>query len=255
MNTFKRPSRRVRPQLTSQVGDAAPVKEGSFLYNIINPKPTVFFEFKKGPIYKIDRYLKMLEKNNGEMGIPYKEPNLPVAKPYQLPEKIKEPYIEYPDNVHVTLRILKNGIVRVKLNTGIAMLHEKYYGRAKFPPIKELIQVYKSHGFSEEFINKIKKSHEKKVEYAKRVGGILEKIFDTKKPKKVKKAEKKKPEPEPEPELIEDGEIMVADPLHDEDEDEDDIVLDEDGHMDVEPDEEDEEEVADEEEYVLESET
>jgi hypothetical protein len=253
MNTFKPPSRRVRPQLTSRVRDTAPVKEGSFLYNIINPKPTVFFEFKKGPIYKVDRYLKMLKKNNEEMGIPYKEPNLPVAKPYQLPEKSKEPYIEYPDRVHVTLRILKSGIVRVKINTGIAMLHEKYYSRAKFPSIKELIQVYKSHGFSEEFINKIKKSHEKKVEYAKKVGGILEKIFDTKKPKKVKKAEKKKPEPEPE--LIEEEEIMVADPLHDEDEDEEDIIPDEDGHMDVEPDEEDEEEVADEEEYVLESET
>lgn len=253
MNTFKPPSRRVRPQLTSQVGDTAPVKEGSFLYHIINPKPTAFFEFKKGPIYKVDRYLKMLKKNNEEMGIPYKEPNLPVAKPYQLPEKSKEPYIEYPDRVHVTLRILKSGIVRVKINTGIAMLHEKYYSRAKFPSIKELIQVYKSHGFSEEFINKIKKSHEKKVEYAKKVGGILEKIFDTKKPKKVKKAEKKKPEPEPE--LIEEEEIMVADPLHDEDEDEEDIIPDEDGHMDVEPDEEDEEEVADEEEYVLESET
>jgi len=254
MNTFKRPSRRVRPQLTSRVGDTAPIKEGSFLYNIINPKPTVFFEFKKGPIYKIDRYLKMLKKNNEEMDIPYKEPNLPVAKPYQLPEKSKEPYIEYPDNVHVTLRILKNGIVRVKLNTGIAMLHEKYYSRAKFPPIKELIQVYKSHGFSEEFINKIKKSHEKKIEYAKKVGGILEKIFDTKKPKKVKKAEKKKPEPE----LVEEEEILVTDPLHDgdedEDEDEEDIVADEDKHMDVEPDE-DEEEVADEEEDVLESET
>jgi hypothetical protein len=248
MNTFKRPSRRVRPQLTSQVGDAAPVKEGSFLYNIINPKPTVFFEFKKGPIYKLDRYLKMLKKNNEEMGIPYKEPNLPVAKPYQLPEKSKEPYIEYPDRVHVTLRILKNGIVRVKINTGIAMLHEKYYSRAKFPSIKELIQVYKSHGFSEEFINKIKKSHEKKVEYAKKVGGILEKIFDTKKPKKVKKAEKKKPEPE----LIEDEEIMVADPLHDDDDEEEDIIPEEEGQMDVEPDEED---VPDDEEYISEPET
>jgi hypothetical protein len=248
MNTFKRPSRRVRPQLTSQVGDAAPVKEGSFLYNIINPKPTVFFEFKKGPIYKVDRYLKMLKKNNEEMGIPYKEPNLPMETPYQLPEKSKEPYIEYPDRVHVTLRILKNGIVRVKINTGIAMLHEKYYGRAKFPSIKELIQVYKSHGFSEEFINKIKKSHEKKVEYAKRVGGILEKIFDTKKPKKVKKAEKKKPEPE----LIEDEEIMVADPLHDDDDEEEDIIPEEEGQMDVEPDEED---VPDDEEYISEPET
>ena len=250
MNTFKPPSRRVRPQLTSRVRDTAPVKEGSFLYNIINPKPTAFFEFKKGPIYKVDRYLKMLKKNNEEMGIPYKEPNLPVAKPYQLPEKSKEPYIEYPDRVHVTLRILKSGIVRVKINTGIAMLHEKYYSRAKFPSIKELIQVYKSHGFSEEFINKIKKSHEKKVEYAKKVGGILEKIFDTKKPKKVKKAEKKKPEPEPE--LIEEEEIMVADPLHDDDDEEEDIIPEEEGQMDVEPDEED---VPDDEEYISEPET
>ena len=252
MFVHRRPSRRVRPQPTVRVGNTEPAKEGSFLYNILNPKPTVFYEFKKGPIYKTDRYLKMLKKNNEEMGIPYKEPNLPMETPYQLPEKSKEPYIEYPDRIHVTLRILKSGIVRVKLNTGIAMLHEKYYGRAKFSPIKELIQVYKSHGFSEEFITKIKKSHEKKLIYAKKVGAILDKIFDTKKPKKVKKAEKKKPEPEPE---VEDEEIMVADPLHEEDEDDEDIVPEEDGQMDVEPDEEDEEEVADEEEYILETET
>lgn len=251
MFVHKRPSRRVRPQPTARVANTEPAKEGSYLYNILNPKPTVFYEFKKGPIYKTDRYLKMLKKNNEEMGIPYKEPNLPMETPYQLPEKSKEPYIEYPDRIHVTLRILKSGIVRVKLNTGIAMLHEKYYGRGKFAPIKELIQVYKSHGFSEEFITKIKKSHEKKLIYAKKVGAILDKIFDTKKPKKVKKTEKRKPEPEED----EDEQIMVADPLHEEDEEDEDIVPEEEGQMDVEPDEEDEEEVADEEEYVLETET
>jgi hypothetical protein len=219
--------------------------EGSFLYNIINSKPTVFFEFKKAPIYKTEQYLKLLKKNNEEMGIPYEEPNLPPVTPYQPPEKPNEPDIMYADTVHVTLRILKSGIVRIKLNTEIAILHEKYYSHAKFPPIKEVIRVYKSYGFSEEFITKIKKSYEKKTEYAKKVAGILEKIFDKAVVKKVKKV-KKKPEPEP------DEEIIIEDPPEEEEEEEEDIVPEEERHMDVEPDEED---VPDEEEYISEPET
>jgi len=143
----------------------------------------------------------------------------------------------------VTLRILKSGIVRIKLNTEIATLHEKYYSHAKFPPIKEVIRVYKSHGFSEEFIEKIKKNYEKKIVYSKKVAGILEKIFDKAAVKKVKKV-KKKPEPEPEEEII------IEDPP--EEEEEEDIIPEEEGQMDVEPDEED---VPDEEEYISEPET
>jgi hypothetical protein len=212
----------------------------------MNPDPPVFYEFKKAPIYKVDGYLKMLKKNNEELGIPYKEPHLPAATPYQMPEKSNEPYIEYPDRVHVTLRVLKSGIVRIKINTGIAILYEKYYKRAKFPSIKELIQVYKSYGFSDDFLKKMKKSHEKKLTYAKKVGAILDKIFDTKKPKKVKKVEKNKVELDP------DEEIIDTDPIHDEEEEEEDIIPEEEGQMDVEPDEED---VPDEEEYISEPET
>ena len=247
MVTFKRPSRRYGQPIASRVVDKP--TEGSFLYNIINSKPTVFFEFKKAPIYKTEQYLKMLKKNNEEMGLPYEEPNLPPVTPYQPPEKPNEPHIEYPDMIHVTFRILKSGIVRVKLNTGIATLYEKYYARAKFPPIKELIQVYKSYGFSEEFITKIKKSYEKKTEYAKKVAGILEKIFDKAAVKKAKKV-KKKPEPEPEPEPEREEEIIIEDPP--EEEEEEDIIPEEEGQMDVEPDEED---VPDEEEYISEPET
>ena len=242
MVTFRRPPRRYGQPIASRVVDKP--SEGSILYNIINSKPTVFFEFKKAPIYKTERYLKMLKKNNEEMGLPYEEPNLPPVTPYQPPEKTNEPDIVYADTVHVTLRILKSGIVRIKLNTEIATLHEKYYSHAKFPPIKEVIRVYKSHGFSEEFIEKIKKNYEKKIVYSKKVAGILEKIFDKAAVKKVKKVKKKKPEPEPEEEII------IEDPP--EEEEEEDIIPEEEGQMDVEPDEED---VPDEEEYISEPET
>jgi len=178
-------------------------------------------------VYKEADYLKALEKNHKSLGIPYVVPVLPVLTPYVPPEKPCEPILEYGDHVGVRLVVLKNGIVRVKVSTDIALMYEKYYRRNVQAPIKVILHAYKSHGFSPQFLEKIKKSHERKMEFAKKVPSIVQKIFDkepVKKPERVKK--KKKEEEDEPPESMEDVE---------------------DETLDVEPDEEEEEEIVEEE--------
>ena len=235
MSMFKRPSQRVK--IDGEIPRSRPI-EGSYLYDIIKQTPTQFYEHKKAPIYMLDSYLKMLKQNNERMGIPYVEPELPEATPLPDPVISKEPELIFGDRVQVTLRVLKSGIVRVKVNGAIATMYEKYYKKAIHPPIKEIIQAYKSHGFSKEFLEKIKKSHEKKMVFAKKVPKILEKIFDKEPVKKPKKEKKKEPEEE----------IENDNPEEEEEED----IPEEEGQMDVEP---DEEEVVEEEEYFSEPET
>ena len=232
MSMYKRPSKRVKCNLPLVI---EPPKEGSFLYDIITKTDPSVYEFKKRPVYQQDRYFTALKKNNEEMGIPYIEPQLLEPTSLHVPEKTTEPELVYGDRVQVTLRVLKSGIVRVKVNGAIADMYDKYYRHGKKPPFKTVLQAYKSHGFSKEFLERMKKNNEKQLTFAKKVPGILEKIFDkepVKKPKKEKKS------------IIEEE----APPLEEE-EDEDDIPEDE-GELDVEPTEE--EEVVEEEEYFSE---
>ena len=198
------------------------------------------YTFKKGPVYRKEEYLRLLEKNHKKLGIPYVKPDLPEPTPYAPPEKSDEPRLEFGDQVYVTLRVLKSGIVRVKLNCAIATMYEKYYRRAVQPPFKTVLQAYKSHGFSAEFLEKIKKSHEKKMVYAKKVPGILEKIFNKETVKKVKKEKEKQREDEEDVPPLDDVE------------DDDDTPPAEECELDVEP---DDEEDVEEEEYVSDNET
>ena len=198
------------------------------------------YTFKKGPVYRKGEYLRLLEKNHKNLGIPYVKPDLPEPTPYVPPEKSNEPRLEFGDQVYLTLRVLKSGIVRVKLNCAIATMYEKYYRRAVQPPFKNVLQAYKSHGFSPQFLEKIIKSNERKMVYAKKVPGILAKIFDKETIKKVKKEKEKQRE----------DEEGVA-PLDDVEED-DDAPPAEECELDVEP---DDEEDVEEEEYVSDNET
>ena len=206
------------------------------MYDITTKTNPTFYEFKKRPVYHQDRYFTALKKNNEDMGIPYTEPQLLKPTPRHEPEKTNEPELLYGDRVQVTLRILKNGIIRVKLNSAIADVYNKYYRHGKKPPFNTVLQAYKSHGFSKQFLENMKKNNEKHLTFAKKVPGILEKIFDKEPVKKVKK--EKKPVEEPPPE---------------EDEEEDEPIPGEEGELDVEPDVEDEEVVED--EYFSEPET
>jgi hypothetical protein len=232
---FRRPSQRVKCPPAQNVGKPQP---GTFLYNLMNTDEVKCFTFKKGPVYRKEEYLRLLEKNHKNLGIPYVKPDLPEPTPYVLPEKLNEPRLEFGDQVYVTLRILKSGIVRVKVSCAIAMMYDKYYRHSVQPPFKTVLQAYKSHGFSPEFLEKIKKSHEKKMIFAKKVPGILAKIFE-KEP--VKKIKKKKAE-EVEGEIDDEPEAEIE---------EEDIPTEE-GELDVEP---DEEEVIEEEEYISDPET
>ena len=180
----------------------------------------------KRPVMYQEAYLRALERNNAELGIPFVDPKLPTYEPPPPPTKPVEPDLPYLDRVYVNFRILKKGIVRIKIVPHFLVLYEEYYKRAMRPPLKLVLQAYKARGFSGEFIEKVKRAEEKRLLFAKKVPGILDKIFEKKEPvKKVKKERPPPPTPEDPPE---------EDELENDDE--------EDCTMDVEPEEEQEEE-------------
>ena len=237
MSMYKRPSQRVKVH-TSHIRGSIP--DDTFIGRITKRNPVIQFKFVKESVYHQDDYLKLLEANYKKMGLPYVDPQLPIVQPKVYPEPPKEPELTFGDRVQVNLRVLKSGIVRVKINSAIAELYAKYYKHAKKPPFKMVLQAYKSHGFSNEFLQRIDKNNEKRTREAPRIEKIFTKIFDKEPIKKVKKTKKK----EEEPEIIED----VVEPIEDEDQPPKSDEPEEEETLDVEPDEEDEEEV--EEEYV-----
>ena len=239
MSMYKRPSQRVKVH-TSHVRGSIP--DDTFIGRITKSKPTIQYKFVKGPVYHQDDYLKLLEANYKKMGLPYVDPQLPIIQPKVYPEPRKEPELTFGDRIQVNLRVLKNGIVRVKINSAIAELYAKYYKHAKRPPFKMVLQAYKSHGFSKEFLQRIEKNNEKRKDLYIRIGKVFTKIFDKEPMKKVKKAKKK------EEEIVEQVEDIIE-PVEDEDQPPKFDEPEEEETLDVEPDEEEEEEV--EEEYIL----
>jgi hypothetical protein len=204
--------------------DIKDIAPGSVVYNIMYPTHTPVMKCPKRPIYKADDYFRLLEKNNKQMGIPYVKPDIPdpiIVKKNKLPI---EPTLEYIDSVQVILKVLKSGIIRVKINYAIASLYE----RNKKPGIKSILQAFKSHGFSQYFLDDVKRRYDRRVIFGEKVPTILDKIFNKEPVKKVKKIKIVKPvpeeEPEPEPEPEEE----------EEEEEEEDAVPIEEGEMDVE---------------------
>ena len=234
MSMYRRPLPRVRNDSVNP----KPVKftEGSFLHGIVNPSRTDVYKFAPGPVYEKEAYLIALEKHYKKCGIPFKDPQLPDSVKIVRPEPIKEPELGFIDQVYLKMRILKSGIVRIKLDASIATLHEKYYKKALRPPMKSILSAYKSMGFSPQFLEKIKKRFEWNVKEQKRIDKVIDKIFNKEPVKKVKK--KKKEEEE-----------IVEDPPEEDDEKDD--APEEDEGLDVEPDaDEDIEEPVDEDEYL-----
>ena len=224
---YKRPSRRVKIDHDGRCH--APAREGSFLYKLLNPPPTKFPVKVKQPVYHQDDYLKLLKASDERMGLKYVDPGLPIVIPVVYPDPPQEPDLPYSDHIRVTLKILKSGIVRVKVYPSIAILHEKYWSKCIVPPLKPVLQAFKAYGFSDDFIKNIEKSQKKADLFKQKVGKIIEKIFDKEPVKKIKK--KKKVE-----EVIEEDDVP---PVPDEPEEEE--------TLDVEPDEEEE---VEEEEYI-----
>src|SRR5210317_868692 len=235
MSMYKRPLPRARN--TQRVHHPVKILEGSYLHGLLNPGPPKFYKYEPDPVYQQEAYLAALKKNNEELGIPFKDPNLPIHVHTVRSEPKKEPELTFLDRVYLKMRILKSGIVRIKLDASIATLHEKYYKKALRPPMKSVLNAYKSMGFSPQFLEKIKKRFECKVKEQKRIEKVIDKIFNKEPVKKVKK--KKEEEEEPVEETPE------------EDEEEKDDAPEEDEGLDVEPDaDEDVEEPVDEEEYL-----
>jgi len=203
------------------------------LYKLLNPPPTQHPVKIKQPVYHQDEYLKLLESNYKSLGLPFVDPGLPVVVPKVSPEPPKEPELVYGDRVQVNLRVLKSGIVRIKVNSAIADVYSKYYKQGKRPPFKTILNAYKSHGFSKEYLERITKNNEKRKAFALKIEKVFAKIFDKEPVKKVKKKKKE--------EEIEEVDVEDEDkpPIPDEPEEEE--------TLDVEP---DEEEDVEEEEYV-----
>ena len=227
---YKKPSQRVKVHPSHIRGG---IPDDTFVGRIVKSKPTIQFKFVKEPIYHQDDYLKLLEENYKKMGLPYVDPQLPIVQPRVYPEPPKEPELTFGDRVQVNLRVLKSGIVRVKINSAIAELYDKYYKHAKRPPFKMVLQAYKSHGFSKEYLQRIEKNNEKRKDLYIRIEKVFTKIFDKEPTKKIKKKKK-------EEEIVEPIEEEDIPPTSDEPEEEE--------TLDVEPDEE--EEVENEEEYL-----
>ena len=229
---YKRPSQRVKVH-TSHIRGCIP--DDTFIGRIVQSKPTIQFKFVKDPVYHQDDYLKLLEANYKKMGLPYVDPQLPIIQPKVYPEPRKEPELTFGDRIQVNLRVLKNGIVRVKINSAIAELYAKYYKHAKRPPFKMVLQAYKSHGFSKEFLQRIEKNNDKRKDLYIRIEKVFTNIFDKEPMKKIKKKKKEEEIVEP----IEEEEDII--PLKSDEPEEEET-------LDVEPDEE--EEVENEEEYL-----
>ena len=221
---YKRPPLRVReePRVSTRP------KPGSFLDKIVNPPPSAGYKQKKYPVYMKDAYLSLLKRNYDELGIEYKEPDIPDYVPPQRPDPVEEPQLTFADKVYMKVRILKSGIIRIKLDTSFAVLYEKYYSNQKQPPMKSVIQAYKSIGFSSEFLEKVKTKFSKFVDHKKKVQEKIDSIFNKEPAKKPKKTKKKE-------ELIEDENEEIEEERDDEEEEDDDPG--EDGEMDVELDE------------------
>lgn len=239
---LKRPSRRVKPVYTNDKNHRSNVEPGSLLHGILNPvNEPVYFKFTKGAVYNADIYFKMLEKNNKQMNIPYIQPNLPELRLYREPVRIIEPTLDVPDRVYLKLKILKKGIVRVKLDTVFATLHERWYQQMKTPPMKSVLNAYKVHGFSDHFLEKIKKGYEKKKIQQIRIEKVFDSIFNKDVIKRQKKKDKELREKKDELEKLTMDEIE-----EEEEEEENDVPEDE---IDVDVDEDEDEEVV-EEEYL-----
>ena len=216
---YKRPA--IRPRFQSEPSCTTDVKPGTFLHSIVRPPPTKFHTHVHQPIYRKEDYLRLYAKNRAELGLEPKELIIPdYEAPVHVPT-VPECHVRVVHPIHLQVKVLKSGIIRVKLNTVMGELHDNFYSKQKSPPLKTLVQAYKSIGYSNEFLEKIIKTHDKKMKITN--GFNLDVIFN-KEP--VKKPKKKKEEPEEEEE---------EEP---EEEEEEDPV--EDGEMDIEQDEEDE---------------
>jgi hypothetical protein len=221
---YKRPH--IRPRETPKTFHKSNIDPTTILYDIVNPKPTEFHQPIKSSIFKQDDYITLYNRYQRAAGLPEKSFDyLQPETPYIGRVVEKNPTIEGLDWICVSINVLKNGKVKVKLNTTMCELYEKYYKKNKIPPNKSLIKAYKTFGFSDEFIEKLDKKLSARPKLSNIIGLKIDKVFN--KPT-IPKTKKKKPDPEPEPDIDE-----VIDDENDDDENDEDDDPGEDGELDI----------------------
>lgn len=229
MSMFKRPPLRRKVDTVS-----VRLRPGDPLYERIHPPVDDIRVHPKRPVYHQEEYLRLLERNYKSYGLVMKDMKLPTVAEYVKPFEQKEPVIEFYDRIYVMTSVLKSGKVKIKINTGMHDLYEKYYKYNKHPPQKSVLKVYKSLGFSDAFLKRVEASYKKIPSRLIAFQKCIDKVFN--KPS-VSKPKKKRIIEEVEPEEV------IEDEVGEEDDDPG-----EDGGMDVEIDIE--EEVEEEEEFI-----
>ena len=215
------------------------LKKGTFLYDIINKNKCHVSDKKVFYVQNHESYLKDLEKNYNYYNVPFKKPNVyEIENPKPLTQKFVSK-VEYLDSVVVKLNVLKNGKVRVKINTDIVSLYENWYKKMKLPPIKTVIKVYKNLGYDDTFLNNMLEKNKKREKILEKGWKKIEEFSDFS--KKIKKKKKKKKEKKEEDEEENDPEIDPENEMEENNEDEDVLPKskddDEDETMDIENDE------------------
>jgi len=228
MSMFKRPPLRRRVETTSvRLGPGDP------LHDRLYPPVDDIRVHPKRPVYHQGEYLRLLERNYKSYGLVMKDMKLPTVTEYVKPFVQKEPEIEFYDRIYVMMSVLKSGKVKIRINTGMYDLYEKYYKYNKHPPQKSVLKVYKSLGFSDTFLKRVEASYKKIPSRLVAFQKCIDRVFN--KPS-VSKPKKKKIVEEVEPEEA------IEDEVGEEDDDPG-----EDGEMDVEVDIEEE---VEEEEFI-----
>ena len=152
------------------------------------------YEDPKRPIkkqyYKPENYINILEKNNKNLNIPFNRPEVIEVPPWVNKTQRNEPIVKDIDHVKITLDVVGD-FVKINLFMGIYELNEKYYTQYKTPSHKRIISAYREYGFSEEYINQLKKNILKTKQICDNFDMI--KVFGVTKNSK----QAKKPEPEP----------------------------------------------------------
>ena len=209
---LKRPARRFHPAPTPH--DIKPTS--GVLADIIKgfktepPRPQ---KQKSFSIQASEVYVRLLEKNYKEYGVPFEAPEVTELQPPKKRDVQDEPELDFVDKVYVKFNILKSGKVRIKLVPHFLEMWNNYYSKGKKPPIKTVTAAYKAVGFSNAFLDQIAVNQKKRVEFSKKIEKILEKIFDKTITSKRKPA-KSKPE-----EKVEDIEEKCDLPEDDDDDD------------------------------------
>jgi len=184
---YKRPV--IREKLPSVHSRKCDIKPGTLLHTITHPPPTKHFTYVVRAIYRKEDYIRLYTTHREELGLEPKELNIPDYVPPTRKEKTVECLVTYINPVHLQLKILKSGIIRIKLNTAIGDLHDQYYSKQKSPPLKALVQAYKSVGYSNTFLEKIIKSHDKRIKITESFN--MDKAFGKEPVKKTKKEERR----------------------------------------------------------------